>query len=146
MSKAATKEQLGSAALRSQGYAADVAAAAAAAIQELGDAKADKAAAFTATLVASEWIEEETTADVEDGAEGGDVSLAYPFYYDIAATSVTANDRADVAIEPASLYMAGACGFCPTTETLAGIIRVRAQQAPDGDIGVECWITKGVDQ
>lgn len=144
MSKAATKEQLESTALRAQGYTADVAAVAAAAIQELDDAKADKAARFAATLAATGWVEEETAADVEDGTEDG-AGLAYPFYYDITA-SVTANDRADVAIEPASLYTAGACGFCPTTETLEGKIRVRAQLAPDGDIGVQCWITKGVDQ
>lgn len=146
MSKAATKEQLGRTALRAQGYAADVAAAAAAAIQELDGAKADKAAPFAATLAASGWIEEQTSAEGTDGAEVDDAGLTYPFYYDIAATSVTASDRADVVIELASLYTAGACGFCPTTETLEDKIRVRAQRAPDGPIGVQCWITKGVDQ
>lgn len=144
MSKAVTREQLESAARREQGYTADVAAAAAGAIQELDSAKADKAAMIEATIAADGWVEEETAEDAGDGTEDG-ASLSYPFYYDIAAP-VTASDRADAAIRPDSLYTAGECGFCPTTETLEGKIRVRAQLAPDGDIGVQCWITKGVDQ
>ena len=64
----------------------------------------------------------------------------YPKYYDIAVTGVTANDRADITISAASLGTAKACGMCPTSETLAGKVRVRAATVPSAAMTAECLI------
>lgn len=147
MSKATTTNQLRSAANRAQGYAADVAAAAAAAIEELEASKADKRQGVTATLSALGWSKEETAPnpDASDDADIEQSDSAFPFYYDIAA-QITADDQADVYIARESMTAARACGFGAFVETLEGKIRVRAQLQPDTDILVQCSITKGVTQ
>lgn len=137
-------QQMRAAAQRAHDFTAAVAGAAADAIEEMGATKADKGQSMNAIIPTTGWVADEVTPDPEDGGEievGQD--LQYPQHYDIAA-QVTENDRADVIIETASLRDAGNCGICPTTETLAGKIRVRAQKAPDKEIRVQCWITKGV--
>ena len=70
-------------------------------------------------------------------------SGAYPYYYDIPAEGVTAKDRADLALAPASIAAAIACGMCPATETLAGVIRVRAAKIPTAEMSGEYWVMKG---
>lgn len=70
-------------------------------------------------------------------------SGSYPKYYDIAVTGITAYDRADITIAPGSLDAAKSCGLCPTNETIAGKIRVRAVSVPSAVITAECLIEKG---
>ena len=59
------------------------------------------------------------------------------------ATGVTARDRAAVAIAPAGIDVAVACGLCPTNETMAGKIRVRAKSVPAAEIAAEFWLMQG---
>jgi len=100
------------------------------ALEELATGKMDKTNAVAVTIPASGWSEDASSA-------------SYPKYYDIAVAGVTANDRAEITIAPGSLDTAKACGLCPTNETLAGKIRVRATSVPAAAIAAEYWISDG---
>ena len=52
-------------------------------------------------------------------------------------------DIADVRIAPSSQPAAIACGLCATSETLTGVIRLRAVSAPAEALAAEYVITKG---
>lgn len=133
MSKITVFEHLKACAEEARDYAgglvAKLAKTATEAIEELEQAKADKAQSVAITIPATGW-----TSD-----SGGD----YPHYYDIAAEGVTANDRAAITIAPGSLGTAKTCGLCATNETMAGKIRVRAIQVPAEAISAEFWIEDG---
>lgn len=110
---------------------ADLAESTAASLEEIDGllgSKQDKDATGKVTIQTSGWVS--STVGV------------YKYYYDIAANGVTANDRADVAIAPASMATAKTCGFCPTTETLAGKIRLRVVTKPTSAITAEYWLHK----
>lgn len=130
MDKLTTLEHLQAAAGRAMGFASEVAAAAAAAIQDVHKLKADKPLGVEFILPVSGW-EEDTTAE------------AYPMYYDLAVADVTAKDRATVVIAPASQATAIACGLCPTNETIAGKIRFRADMPPAKDISAVYYLDEG---
>lgn len=75
---------------------------------------------------------------------GSDSSVAaYSKYYDITVDGLTAEDWVEIAIAPDSLEAAKACGLCPTSQSLAGKIRVRATSFPATAIALECWIVNG---
>ena len=134
MSKYALLESLRASAIASRNYVAgligDVAGTVADALEELWQAKADKTNAVAVTIPVSGWNEDAS-------------STSYPYYYDIAVTGVTASDRAEITIAPGSLDTAKACGLCPTNETMAGKIRVRATSVPAAAIAAEYWISDG---
>ena len=125
-------DQLKTSMARAKGWAssqvAQVAQAAAEAMEEMDAVKADKSEGVAVTIPATGWSQD---------------SGAYPYYYDIPAEGVTAKDRADLALAPASIAAAAACGVCPATETLAGVIRVRAAKTPEAEMSGEYWICKG---
>lgn len=133
MSKITVFEHLRACAEEARDYAgglvAKLAKTATEAIEELEQAKADKAQSVAITIPATGWASD----------SGGD----YPHYYDIAAEGVTANDRAAITIAPGSLGTAKTCGLCATNETMAGKIRVRAIQVPAEAISAEFWIEDG---
>ena len=110
------------------GLVAELAEAMTAAVSELAAAKADKGATVAVSIPAAGWQ-----------SDSGD----YPYYYDIVAAGVTARDRAAVAIAPAGIDVAVACGLCPTNETMAGKIRVRAKSVPAAEIAAEFWLMQG---
>ena len=123
-------DQLKTSMARAKGWAsnqvAQVAQAAAEAMEEMDSVKADKSEGVAVVIPTTGWSQD---------------SGAYPYYYDIAADGVTAKDRADLA--PASIQAAVACGMCPATETLAGVIRVRAAKAPEAEMRGEYRVMKG---
>ena len=133
MSKITVFEHLKACAEEARDYAgglvAKLAKAATEAIEELEQAKADKAQSVAITIPATGWASD----------SGGD----YPHYYDIAAEGVTANDRGASTIARGSLGTAKTCGLCATNETMAGKIRVRAIQVPAEAISAEFWIEDG---
>lgn len=133
MSKITVFEHLKACAEEARDYAgglvAKLAKTATEAIEDLEQAKADKAQSVAITIPATGWASD----------SGGD----YPHYYDIAAEGVTANDRAAITIAPGSLGTAKTCGLCATNETMAGKIRVRAIQVPAEAISAEFWIEDG---
>lgn len=110
------------------GLGADMADMAALTADSLGD-KQDKSAAVRAVLSPGSW-------QCDEAGE-------YPYYCDIAASDVTAADRAEVTLAPESLLASVECGLCPTCETLAGAIRLRAAQPPEQELNVEYWMTQG---
>ena len=106
-----------------QNQVADVAQAAAEAVEEMGQTKADKAVTGRVTIPAEGW--EKMVGDV------------YVRRYDIPVSGVTAQDRADLVLAPASIRIAAACGLCPTVETVAGGLRLLAQAAPGAEMTAE---------
>lgn len=99
------------------------------ALEEMDAAKADKPSIVAATLPATGW--------------NRDGSSAYPYYYDLAAAGVTAADIASVTVSPSGIGAAVACGLCPTNETIADAIRFRSYDIPATAIAVEYEIVKG---
>ena len=93
------------------------------------DGKQDKPQATACTIPAAGWE--------QDGTAG------YPCCCDLRAEGVTARDRAQITIAPASLEAAVQCGLCPTCETFENIIRIRSASIPKSDMAAECWIEKG---
>ncbi|HJB36563.1 MAG TPA: hypothetical protein H9942_00660 [Candidatus Acutalibacter ornithocaccae] len=111
------------------GLAGQITQAVTEALEEMESLKADKPARVA--------IEIPTTGWVDDGT--GD----YPHHYDISASGVTAADKVDIVVAPDSAIAALHCDFCPSTETLAGIIRIRAMSTPTSTISAEYWVTQG---
>lgn len=112
------------------GLVAELAQSVTDAMEELERLKADRSSFTKVTIPAEGWAEDDSVT-------------AYPVYYDIPAQGITAKDRASVAIAPGSLGHAAACSMCPTCETLAGVIRIRAGSAPKEAISAEYWIDQG---
>lgn len=125
-------DQLKTSMARAKGWTsnqvADVAQAAAAAVEEMGQTKADKAVTGTVTIPAAGW--EKLAGDV------------YVRSYDIPVSGVTAQDRADLVLAPASISIAATCGLCPTVETVAGGLRLLAGAAPGADMTAEYRLYK----
>ena len=99
--------------------------------EEVDAVKLDKPQAVAVSIPATGWQ--------TDAAEGA----AYPLYCDISVSGLTPVDIADVRIAPGSQPAAIACGLCTTSETLAGVIRLRAVSAPAEALAAEYVITKG---
>lgn len=99
--------------------------------EEVDAVKLDKPQAVAVSIPATGW----QTDEAEDAA--------YPLYCDITVPGLTAVDIADVRIAPGSQPAAIACGLCATSETLAGVIRLRAVSAPAEALAAEYVITKG---
>lgn len=99
--------------------------------EEVDAVKLDKPQAVAVSIPATGWQ--------MDAAEGA----AYPMYCDISVSGLTPVDIADVRIAPGSQPAAIACGLCTTSETLAGVIRLRAVSAPAEVLSAEYVITKG---
>ena len=99
--------------------------------EEVDAVKLDKPQAVAVSIPATGW----QTDEAEDAA--------YPLYYDITVPGLTAVDIADVRIAPGSQPAAIACGLCATSETLAGMIRLRAASVPAEALAAEYVITKG---
>lgn len=98
-------------------------------VEEMDAAKSDKGTSVTFSIPKSGWV--------------ASVTGEYAYYYDIAAVGVTSRDCANVMIAPSSMSTAIACGICPTSETIAGKIRIRAEKIPTGAISCEYRIDKG---
>ena len=99
--------------------------------EEVDAVKLDKPQAVAVSILATGWQ--------TDAAE----DAAYPLYCDISVSGLTPVDIADVRIAPGSQPAAIACGLCTTSETLAGVIRLRAVSAPTEALAAEYVITKG---
>ena len=99
--------------------------------EEVDAVKLDKPQAVAVSIPATGWQTDE--------AEGA----AYPLYCDISVSGLAPVDIADVRIAPGSQPPAIACGLCATSETLAGVIRLRAVSAPTEALAAEYVITKG---
>ncbi|WP_295761152.1 hypothetical protein [uncultured Oscillibacter sp.] len=101
--------------------------------------KQDASNAVPFTVPAAGWASEE----IDENGEGEADMHEYSYYYDLAVGGITAKDRVDVTISPGSIGTATVCGLCPTTETLAGKIRLRSASRPNENIAAEYWLCSG---
>ena len=99
------------------------------AVLESLEEKADKPLRGTLSIPATGW--------------GSDSTTGYPYYYDLAVSGVTADDRADVTFSADALALAVDCGICPVVQTMDGYIRLRAASVPASALTADYQITKG---
>lgn len=128
MAKLPTLNQLRETAERANDAIAEVASDAAAAIETLNTAKADAPIWSAKTVAASAWVTNTDTAVKNAG---------YNYMADIAYSGITAADSAECIIYPASAPTAIAAGICPTSEVIAGAIRLYARSIPTAAISIQ---------
>lgn len=126
--KPTTLQHLKSTAMRSNALAAEVAQAAADAIEELGGQKADLGVWHTITLPVENWT---ANADEETLAAG------YAFSCEATVSGVTAQDSAESVLHASSISAAKTATLCPTTDVLDGKIRYYAVAKPAAAITMQ---------
>ena len=68
-------------------------------------------------------------------------TAACPCYKDVAISGLTAADVVAVVVAPSSTAVAAAAGLA-TTESRAGVLRLRAQRAPTAAISASYYIIR----
>lgn len=124
--KLTTLSQLRAVSQKSKDRAAQVADAAAAALDEMDGIKADKTEFVSFSIPATGW---KTDSSVP----------GYTNYIDIAISGLTAADYVAVDVAPASSVVARAANFV-ATESRAGILRLRAASVPTAAISAQYHI------
>lgn len=124
--KLTTLSQLRAVSQKSKDRAAQVADAAAAALDEMDGVKADKTEFVSFSIPATGW---KTDSSVP----------GYTNYIDIAISGLTAADYVAVDVAPASSAVARAANFV-VTESRAGILRLRAASVPTATISAQYHI------
>ena len=124
--KLTTLEQLRTASVQSKNAVANVANAAADAIEEVHGLKADKAKFIPFTIPITGW-------NTDTSVPG------YTKYIDITVDGLTAADCIAVDVAPSSSAVARAANFV-ATESRAGILRLRAASVPTAAISAQYHI------
>lgn len=124
--KLTTLSQLRAVSQKSKDRAAQVADAAAAALDEMDGVKADKTEFVSFSIPATGW---KTDSSVP----------GYTNYIDIEISGLTAADYVAVDVAPASSVVARAANFV-ATESRAGILRLRAASVPTATISAQYHI------
>lgn len=124
--KLTTLSQLRAVSQKSKDRAAQVADAAAAALDEMDGVKADKTEFVSFSIPATGW---KTDSSV----------LGYTNYIDIAISGLTAADYVAVDVAPSSSAVARAANFV-AAESRAGILRLRAASVPTATISAQYHI------
>ena len=124
--KLTTLSQLRAVSQKSKDRAAQVADAAAAALDEMDGVKADKTEFVSFSIPATGW---KTDSSVP----------GYTNYIDIAISGLTAADYVAVDVAPASSVVARAANFV-ATESRAGILRLHAASVPTAAISAQYHI------
>ena len=121
-----TLDQLRSAASQSSNATAKVASAAAAALEEMHGLKADQATFVSFSIPVTGW---KTDSNVP----------GYTKYIDIKVDGLTAADSVGVDVAPSSSAVARAADFT-STESMAGVLRLRAASVPSAAISAQYHI------
>lgn len=124
--KLTTLSQLRAVSQKSKDRAAQVADAAAAALDEMDGVKADKTEFVSFSIPATGW---KTDSSVP----------GYTNYIDIAISGLTAADYVAVDVAPSSSAVARTANFV-ATESRAGILRLRAASVPTATISAQYHI------
>lgn len=124
--KLTTLSQLRAVSQKSKDRAAQVADAAAAALDEMDGVKADKTEFVSFSIPATGW---KTDSSVP----------GYTNYIDIAISGLTAADYVAVDVVPASSAVSRAADFT-STESMAGVLRLRAASVPSAAISAQYHI------
>ena len=104
----------------SVGHIAELAQTVSNLLEEVDKVKADKPEYIDITIPATGWKTDNTVP-------------GYTHYLDIPVEDLTADDKVDVRVAPASKAVADAARFT-TTESLAGVLRLRAANVPSAAI------------
>lgn len=124
--KLTTLSQLRAVSQKSKDRAAQVADTAAAALDEMDGVKADKTEFVSFSIPATGW---KTDSSVP----------GYTNYIDIAISGLTAADYVAVDVDPSSSAVARAADFT-STESMAGVLRLRAASVPSAAISAQYHI------
>lgn len=124
--KLTTLSQLRAVSQKSKDRAAQVADTAAAALDEMDGVKADKTEFVSFSIPATGW---KTDSSVP----------GYTNYIDIAISGLTAADYVAVDVAPSSSAVARAADFT-STESMAGVLRLRAASVPSAAISAQYHI------
>ena len=111
------------------GHVAALAQAVADAMEEMDTAKADKPEYIDIIIPATGWQTDSTVT-------------GYTHYLDIPISNLTENDEVAVIVVPASKAVADAARFT-ATESLAGVLRLRAANVPSAAITAQYHISAG---
>ena len=104
----------------SVGHIAELAQTVSNLLEEVDKVKADKPEYIDIIIPATGWQTDSTVT-------------GYTHYLDIPVEDLTADDKVDVRVAPASKAVADAARFT-TTESLAGVLRLRAANVPSAAI------------
>ena len=104
----------------SVGHIAELAQTVSNLLEEVDKVKADKPQYIDITIPTTGWKTDNTVP-------------GYTHYLDIPVEGLTADDKVDVRVAPASKAVADAARFT-TTESLAGVLRLRAANVPSAAI------------
>ena len=104
----------------SVGHIAELAQTVSNLLEEVDKVKADKPQYIDFTIPTTGWKTDNTVP-------------GYTHYLDIPVEGLTADDKVDVRVAPASKAVADAARFT-TTESLAGVLRLRAANVPSAAI------------
>ena len=121
-----TLDQLRSAASQSSNATAKVASAAAAALDEMHGLKADRATFVSFSIPVTGWKSDSSVP-------------GYTKYIDIKVDGLTAADSVGVDVAPSSSAVARAADFT-STESMAGVLRLRAASVPSAAISAQYHI------
>ena len=111
-----------------QSQLAVLSSACSSAMTALDNAKADKVTLTALTIQASGWRQDNDTG--------------WPWYIDVAASGITAEDVAAVQISADSRAVAEAAGLMSSVETRAGVLRLRARHAPAAAMSAYYYIIR----
>lgn len=98
-------------------------------IEEIDKVKADKPKHIDFTIPATGWKTDNTVP-------------GYTHYLDIPVSGLTENDEVAVTVAPASKAVADAACFA-STQSLAGVLRLRAANVPAATITAQYYISAG---
>ena len=113
----------------SVGHIAELAQTVSNLLEEVDKVKADKPEYIDITIPATGWKTDNTVP-------------GYTHYLDIQVKGLTADDKVDVRVAPASKAVADAARFT-ATESLAGVLRLRAANVPSAAITAQYHISAG---
>ena len=119
-------------ALKTKSENASILSTVLAALVEMDNVKLDKPTVTSVTIPIVDENEESTWSS--------DNTVNFPYYYDITASGVTVNDIAHVVFSNSSHKIILKCGMSAVCETLAGVIRIRANSIPTESISAQWWI------
>lgn len=81
------------------------------------------------TIPAAGWA---LDPDLDGSGEAGEDS--YRYRVEVAMAEATADHFPDVALHKSALHTANEVGFCPTAQSLAGVLRLWAKKEPAADM------------
>lgn len=97
--------------------------------KRLDDLEANSPKGQSLTLAQSSWTN-----------DSGDTN--YPYQYNLTVAGLTAESRADVVLDAASVAVASDCGVCAVCETAADTVIFKSRTAPTADLTGLIYITQ----